>query len=94
MSRVKKLVSVLLVGLFSFSLVLSSGCTSHPNEEQIQMMEEARSACLAAEQKLSETQQERQQLEKQLSEKKATLEDLQQDKATIEQRASNWGTQE
>ncbi len=94
MSRIKKLMNLLLVGVFSISLFLATGCSRHPNTEQIQKMEEARSACLSAETKLNETRKQREDLEAKLAQKKAELENLQKEKEMIQQRLNNWSTQE
>jgi septal ring factor EnvC (AmiA/AmiB activator) len=90
MSKIKKLVSVGLVVIFSLSLLTATGCSRHPNEEQIQAMEEARSACLAAEQKLSDVQKERASLDSQLAAKKSELDKAQKEKANVEQGLANW----
>jgi len=90
MSKIKKLLSIGLVALFSLSLLTATGCSRHPNEEQIRAMEEARSACLAAEQKLNEVQRERSGLESQLQAKKAELDKAQKEKAHVEQGLANW----
>ncbi|MCK4892848.1 MAG: hypothetical protein KAT07_02715 [Calditrichia bacterium] len=90
MSKIKKLLSFGLVAIFSLSLLTATGCSRHPNEEQIRAMEEARSACLAAEQKLNEVQRERGSLESQLQAKKAELDKTQKEKAHVEQGLANW----
>ena len=90
MSKIKKLLSIGLVAIFSLSLLTATGCSRHPNEEQIRAMEEARSAWLAAEQKLNEVQRERGNLESQLQAKKAELDKTQKEKAHVEQGLANW----
>ncbi|UCF63812.1 MAG: hypothetical protein JSW33_14805 [bacterium] len=90
MSKIKKLLSIGLVAIFSLSLLTATGCSRHPNDEQIRAMEEARSACLAAEQKLNEVQRERAGLESQLQAKKAELDKAQKEKAHVEQGLANW----
>lgn len=90
MLKIKKLLSIGLVAIFSLSLLTATGCSRHPNEEQIRAMEEARSACLAAEQKLNEVQRERGNLESQLQSKKAELDKTQKEKAHVEQGLANW----
>jgi len=90
MSKIKKLLSIGLVAIFSLSLLTATGCSRHPNEEQIRAMEEARGACLAAEQKLNEVQRERGSLESQLQAKKAELDKTQKEKAHVEQGLANW----
>jgi peptidoglycan hydrolase CwlO-like protein len=90
MSKIKKLISVSLVAVFSLSLLTATGCSRHPNEEQIRAMEEARNACLAAEQKLNEVQGKRANLESQLQAKKAELDKTQKEKAHVEEGLANW----
>ncbi len=90
MLKIKKLISFSLVAVFSLSLLTATGCSRHPNKEQIQMMEEARNACLAAEQKLNEVQGNRANLESQLQAKKADLDKAQNEKAHVEQGLANW----
>jgi septal ring factor EnvC (AmiA/AmiB activator) len=90
MLKIKKLLSIGLIAIFSLSLLTATGCSRHPNEEQIRAMEEARSACLAAEQKLNEVQRERGSLESQLQAKKAELDKTQKEKAHVEQGLANW----
>jgi len=90
MSKIKKLVILSLIAIFSFSLLVATGCSRHPNEKQIQAMEEARSACLAAEQKLNEVQKEKGSLESQVQTKKSDLDKAQKEKAHVEQGLSTW----
>jgi peptidoglycan hydrolase CwlO-like protein len=94
MSKPKKIISFFLVGLFTLSLLIATGCSRHPNTEQISKMEEARSACLAAEQKLNDKVQENQNLQRQLDGKKAELDELKSEKDQMKQRLNNWPTQE
>lgn len=90
MLKIKKLLSGIIIGIFSFSLLISTGCSRHPNTEQISKMEEARSACLAAEQKLNDVQKQREGVEQKLASKKDELNGLQKEKDLIQQRLSNW----
>ncbi len=79
-----------MIAIFSLSLLLATGCSRHPNDEQIRAMEEARSACLAAEQKLNDVQKENGSLEAQLQTKKSELDKAQKEKAHVEQGLANW----
>ncbi len=90
MLNVKKLICFACIVAFSLSLLIATGCARHPNEEQISAMEEARSACLAAEQKLNEVQNERASLESQLESKKADLEKAKQELESVQQGLTNW----
>jgi chromosome segregation ATPase len=87
MQRVKKVILVLAVGgalMFSFS------CTKHPNEEQIRVMEETRSAALSAEQKLEDTKKQCSDLEKELAQKQQRAQKAKDQKAAVQQRAQGW----
>lgn len=90
MPLLRKTLAWLMVASFAGSLLLATGCTRHPNEEQIKKMEETRAAALSAEQKVESTRQERQRLEGQLSAKKAELEKVKKEKAEVEKRVQNW----
>lgn len=71
--------------LASISLV---ACTKHPNKEQLQALEEARTAAAAAEAQVEQKRAERDALLKQLQEKKATLQKAQAEKAAVSARMS------
>ncbi|GAB4329838.1 MAG: hypothetical protein Kow0037_05150 [Calditrichia bacterium] len=94
MQLLRKLVYYVMVGAFAISLVGATGCSRHPNPEQISKMEEARKACLDAEKKLNDKIQENKNLEQKLAQKKAELDELKKEKANIEQGLTNWSTQE
>jgi septal ring factor EnvC (AmiA/AmiB activator) len=79
----KRLISLLMVLAFSVSTLFFSSCTSRPNEEQIQALEEARSAALAAEKECSDKKSERQEMESQVNAKKAELEKVQAEKEKV-----------
>ncbi len=84
--------SRMIIVLFSVAcLILSlllSGCTKHPNEKQLQALEEQRKAALAAEEQLSKCQQQKADLERELAEKKQTLEEAKSEKETVTNRLS------
>ncbi|MEJ2048650.1 MAG: hypothetical protein P8Y60_02185 [Calditrichota bacterium] len=94
MSKIKKVMSFVAVGVFSLSLLFATGCSRHPNQEQIRVLEEARSACLAAEQKLNDTQKQRADLESQLQSKKAELDNAVKEKEMVQQGVANWTSEE
>ena len=62
------------------------GCTKHPNEKQLQALEECKQASSAAEAQLEQKRQEKAGLENQLAEKKRQLEKAQSEKAKISQK--------
>lgn len=90
MKIVSKFKWMILVASVSAFFVMSTGCSRHPNEEQIRVMEEARSAALAAEQKLADKRQECSDLESQLAQKKQELDAAKQEREDIKQRLASW----
>jgi len=62
---------------------LLSGCTKHPNEEQLNTLEETKKAALAAEEELAKKQQEKAELENELAEKEAQLKKAKSEKEAI-----------
>jgi septal ring factor EnvC (AmiA/AmiB activator) len=67
-----------LLGAFVFS-----GCTKHPNEEQLNTLEETKKAALTAEEQLAKKQQEKADFEKELAEKKQKLDQTKSEKEAI-----------
>ncbi|MDQ7051650.1 MAG: hypothetical protein Q9P14_01650 [candidate division KSB1 bacterium] len=74
----------LLMG-FSASLALV-GCTKHPNEEQLQVLEETKQAALSAEQTVEQKRREKADLERQLEQKKRELQKAKDEKEAVKQR--------
>lgn len=88
MRKLSRMIIVLFsVACLILSLILS-GCTKHPNEKQLQALEEQRKAALAAEEQLSKCQQQKADLERELAEKKQKLEDAKSEKETVTNRLS------
>jgi hypothetical protein len=71
--------------LASLSLV---ACTKHPNQEQLQALEEARNAAAAAETQLAQKRADRDALLKQLQDKKEALQKAQAEKTAVSARMS------
>jgi len=90
MNAVKKLKNTVLMAVIGGSLILSVGCTKHPNEEQIRVMEETRQAALSAEQKLDETTQMRKQKENELSGSQQKVDKVKKQKAETQARVKNF----
>lgn len=63
---------------------LLSGCTKHPNEEQLNTLEETQKAALAAEENLAAKQQEKSDCESKLAAKKQKLEQTMSEKENIQ----------
>ena len=61
-----------------------TGCAKHPSQEQLQQLEETKQAALAAEQQLSQCQQEKADLEKQLKAKQDELAKAKSEKSMVE----------
>lgn len=74
---------VCLIAAFSLT-----GCTRHPNEEQLNTLEETKKAALGAEDQLAQKQQEKADLENELAEKKQKLEDTKKEKEAVKNRLS------
>lgn len=85
-SRVLSL--VLACGILLVALSIT-GCTRHPNEDQLQALEEQKIATLAAEEQVDQVRQEKADLEAQLAKKKAELEKMKAEKAAVQQRLEN-----
>jgi len=59
------------------------GCTKHPNEQQLNALEETKRAALASEEELAKKQQEKADLQKELAEKKQKLAKAQSEKEAV-----------
>ena len=94
MSILRKFLSLFLVSIFCLSLIVATGCTKHPNPEQISAMEEARSACLAAEQKADDAVKANEKLQAQVNAKQKELDDLKAEKEMVQKKINEMGTQE
>ncbi len=81
-------VSIAALILLSLSIV---GCTSRPDEEQLQLLDETKAAALAAEQKLADCQSNNEDLSAQLAEKKDELEAVKQEKEDVMNRLEAMG---
>jgi len=81
MNRVGKYAKILLMS--ALVLVFLAACTSHPNEEQIKVLEETKSAALSAEKACADKKQERNALEANLDTKKTELEKVKAEKAKV-----------
>jgi outer membrane murein-binding lipoprotein Lpp len=86
----KKKFFIILTLVLSLGMVLVTGCTRHPNEEQQNVLEETIRAAKAAQAELDETVKERKQLESEVNQWKSKLEAAKKEKAAVEQRLQNW----
>jgi Na+-translocating ferredoxin:NAD+ oxidoreductase RnfG subunit len=80
---------ILLVAIACLALSLAlSGCTKHPNEKQLQALEEQRKAALAAEDQLTKCNQQKADVHREVAEKKQKLESAKSEKEMIEKKLS------
>jgi hypothetical protein len=83
----KDYLSKLKLIFMAFMVVgLLASCSSSPDEEQIKMLEETKSAALAAEQTLANKKQEASDLEAKCQAKKAELEKVKKEKELVMQK--------
>jgi len=88
----RKLSKTIIVIISVVGLMLSlslGGCTKHPNEKQLQALEEQRKAALAGEEQLAKCQQQKADLDRELAEKKQKLEDARSEKQAVATRLSD-----
>lgn len=83
--RVIAALSVVVMLLFAFMM---TGCSRHPNEEQLRQLEETQQAVLASEESQAACANEKAELEKQLAESKQKLENMKQEKESVSNRLS------
>jgi uncharacterized protein HemX len=86
MFNAKRFKNAMLTAAIGGSLILAVGCTKHPNEGQIRVMEETRQAALAAEQKLQEMQTKERETQNRLSQAEAELQDCNEKSAATAER--------
>lgn len=86
MKRIYKIVSLVVIALFVVSSLSFMGCTSRPNAEQLQALEEQKNAALAAENTLEERRREKSRLESELNQKKKELQEAKAELEVVKQR--------
>ncbi len=83
--KVIAVLSMVVMLLFAF---LMTGCSKHPNAEQLQQLEETQQAALSAEESQAACANEKAELEKQLATSKQKLESMKQEKESVSNRLS------
>jgi hypothetical protein len=68
------------------TLMMITGCSRGPNEEQLQMLEETKTAALAAEEANADCQKDLADAESQLAEQKQKLAEMQKEKEAVGKR--------
>ena len=84
----KKFVSMLILVAFAVSSMSFVACSSKPNAEQLQALEQQKNAALAAEKTLEDKRAEISRLENELAQKKKELQETQDELAAVKQRLS------
>lgn len=82
----KAIRGVLVLTAVALLFSVMTGCSKHPNEEQLSALEETNQAALSAERQLETLQAEKANLEQQLAEKKQQLEECETEKRLVSQR--------
>ncbi len=84
MKWIGKYVKISIMAILVLTFLFA--CTSHPDEEQIQALEETKTAALAAEKTLSDKKAERKDLEAKLEAKKTELAKVKAEKEKVMQK--------
>ena len=82
----KRFVSVFILIAFVVSSMSFVACSSKPNAEQLQALEQQKSAALAAEKMLEEKRREITRLQDELNQKKKELQETKDELAAVKQR--------
>ena len=93
MRKFKKTMCILMIVLFSISMLSITGCGWKASEEDIKALEETKEAALAAEKSLEGKTSERMDLEKKVAAKKAELEKVKADKEKVKMKVAEEGTE-
>jgi predicted exporter len=88
MRKFKKTISLLLIVLFSISMLSITGCGWKASEEDIKALEETKEAALSAEKALEEKTSERMDLEKKVAAKNAELAKVKADKEKVKMKVA------
>jgi flagellar biosynthesis/type III secretory pathway M-ring protein FliF/YscJ len=86
MRLLTKAVLLFIAMLFVVSTFSLVGCTSRPNAQQLQALEEQKNAALAAENTLEERRREKSRLESQLNQKRKELQDAKTELEEVKKR--------
>ena len=86
MTKFKKTVSLVALLAFLLGTLALTGCTKYANDDQLKVLDETKTAALAAEKKVEELKVEKANLERERDAKKAELEKVKREKATVKSR--------
>lgn len=85
--KLLRFVTVFLCAVFfTFSSIVSVGCTKKPSQDELSRLEEAKTAAEGAEKKLGELKQDRMHLESELQAKQAELKKSEDERDEIKQK--------
>ncbi|HQU72367.1 MAG: hypothetical protein KDI06_12365 [Calditrichaeota bacterium] len=90
MFRSKTVKNLMVAAILGSFLLVSSGCSWKPSDEEKQALEDAKSAAQAAEQKRDEMAQQVRNLENQLNQKNQMTQNCEDEKAATAARVANW----
>lgn len=85
MLKMNRVARFLMIGSFLLAFGMTS-CTKRPTPEQLNKLEESRSAAESAEKKLAQLRKERAELESQLEAKKAELQEAEAQRDDLKQK--------
>lgn len=91
-TAIRILVSMSMVTLLLLSFMVT-GCSKHPNEEQLQLLEETKAAALAAEQQLADCDAGKAELTALLDAKKMELANAEQEAIDVANRLAAMGNE-
>jgi len=86
MKKISHLVMSMMMVLFVFSTFSFMGCTRHPNDQQLQALEEQKSAALSAENTLEDKRKEKSKLQNELTQKQKELQATKAELDAVKQR--------
>lgn len=86
---IRIIVTLSLVALFAS--VFMTGCSKHPNQEQLQLLEETKQAALAAEQEVADCEKAQAEVKSQLADKKQELANVKQEQSDVSSRLAAMG---
>jgi len=90
MTKFMKSVSTFVLLAFMLGTLAFTGCTKYANDDQLKVLDETRSAALAAERKVQDLEAQKANLVKERDAKKAELESVKAEKEKVKERLSNW----
>lgn len=90
MVKPRRVTSVALALVFAFGLLTSVSCTKYASLEDLQNLDEARKAAVAAEKELDRVKAERSDVEKELAGKEAELVAAKQELELVKQRLESY----